>query len=288
MNKILKFPVLCLAMAAVVFASCNKDIDTPVVPEETGGEIVLGVGDGFEAIVDTKGTNITTVPTTLYWGATTGGNAAGSTAETVKWATASSSVSSGKINTGKYQTATPTAYTYYVANQTFTAGGAMTVANNNTDILVGRTFGTTSSTPSVALDHIFAALGTLSVTAKSGYTVSNVTWKFVSPSSSATGTAGTYNVRTKAWSSTTALAETTVASGSNLYLIPGTYTVKVTFTLTKGDWTQNYTKTASVALQAGKTNNITANMTSIDPASPITLNITLNAWGSVDHSPTWN
>lgn len=286
MNKILKFPVLCLAMAGAVLASCNKDIDTPVVPEETGGEIVLGVGDGFEAIVDTKGTNITTLPTTLYWGATTGGNAAGSAAETVKWATASASVSSGKINTGKVQTATPTAYTYYVANQTFTAGGAMAVANNNTDILVGRTFGSNATNPSVALDHIFAALGTLQVTSSSGTTVSNVTWKFAS-SGSNTGTAGTYNVRTKAWSSATALAETTVASGSNLYLIPGTYTVKVSFTLTKGDWTQSYTKTATVTLQAGKTNNIAANFS--DGASPITINVTLNAWGSVNHnSLTWN
>lgn len=284
--KNLKLFVSFLVMAGAVLVSCNKNADVPELTPEVGEEVVLNVERDFEAVIETKGTNITTLPSTLYWGATTGGNSAGSTTETVKWATASASVSSGKINTGKYQTATPTTYNYYVANQTFTAGGAMTVNGNTTDIVVGRTFGSNATQPAVALSHIFAAVGTLSVSVPSGYTASSVSWTIAS-SGSNTGTKGTYNVRSKAWSSTTAYPETAISSGSNLYLIPGTYTVKVTFTMTRGDFTQTYTRSASVTLQAGKTNNITANITDT-PASQIQINVTLDAWGSVNHTPTFS
>lgn len=284
--KNLKLFASFLVMVGAVLVSCNKNVDIPATTPETGEEIVLNVDGAFDAVVDTKGTDITALPTTLYWGATTGGNAAGSTEETVKWATASGTVSSGKISTGKYQTSTATAYNYYVANQTFTAGGAMTVANNTTDIVVGRTFGSNASQPAVTVSHIFASMGTLTMNTQSGYTISNVSWKIAS-SGSNTGTKGTYNVRTKAWSSTTAYPETAIASGSNLYLIPGTYTVKCTYTLTRGDWTGTFTKSASVTIVAGKKNNITGTATG-GTASQIQINVTLEAWGSQNHTPTFS
>ena len=129
-------------------------------------EIILGVGNGFEADVETKATAITSVPATLYWGATTG-----STTETKKWDATSASTSSNKISSGQYQTATPTAYNYYVANKTFSVGAAstMTVADNNTDVLVGRTAASTSTTPSVVLNHIFCRTGSLTLNTQTEY-----------------------------------------------------------------------------------------------------------------------
>ena len=274
-----KFSVFIIAAAvAFSFASCQKNDRIP--NDSEGQEIVLNVGDSFE--VDTKATAITTVPSTLYWGASTG-----TSTESVKWSTASASVSSSKINTGKYQTATATAYNYYVANQTFTVAGDMTVANNNTDIVAGRTASSSSTTPSVTLNHIFARTGSLTCNTQSGYSISGVTWKIYGSSSDIQGTAGTYNMKSQSWTaaSTKITSETPITSSSDMYLIPGTYTIKVSYTLTKGDYSQSFTKTGTVSLTMGKVNNISC--TAIGGgASEIVLSVSLTAWGSENKNMT--
>lgn len=274
-----KFSVFIIAaVAALSFVSCQKNDRLP--NDSEGQEIVLNVGDSFE--VDTKATAITTVPSTLYWGASTG-----TSTESVKWTTASASVSSSKINTGKYQTATATAYNYYVANQTFTVAGDMTVANNNTDIVAGRTASSSSTTPSVTLNHIFARTGSLTCNAQSGYTISGVSWKIYGSSSDIQGTAGTYNMKSQTWTaaSTKLTSETAITSTSDMYLIPGTYTIKVSYTLTKGDYSQSFTKTGTVSLTMGKVNNISC--TAIGGgASEIVLSVSLTAWGSENKNMT--
>ena len=277
MKKSFYLPLIILAAGLM---SCNKDIPVAENPE-IGEEIILNVQDEttFDAELDTKTTAISAVPSSLYWGASTG--SAGS--ETSKYAATSSSVSSSKIATGKYQTATATAYNYYVANQTFTIGTSttMTVANNNTDVIAGRSASaTTSTTPSVTLGHIFARTGSFSISSNQGYTVSNAAWKIVGKSD-INGTAGTYNLTTAAWTaaSTKLTTETTVTSSSDLYLIPGTYTIKCTYTLAKGDYTNSFTSSQDVTLVAGKVNNITATV-SKNPASGITISVSLTAWGT--------
>ncbi len=274
-----KFSVFIIAaVAALSFASCQKNDRIP--NDSEGQEIVLNVGDSFE--VDTKATAVTAVPSTLYWGASTG-----TSTESVKWATASASVSSSKINTGKYQTATATAYNYYVANQTFTVAGDMTVANNNTDIVAGRTASSSSTTPSVTLNHIFARTGSLTCNTQSGYTISGVSWKIYGSPSDVQGTAGTYNMKSQSWTaaSTKLTSETAITSTSDMYLIPGTYTIKVSYTLTKGDYSQSFTKTGTVSLTMGKVNNISC--TAIGGgASEIVLSVSLTAWGSENKNLT--
>ena len=249
------------------------------MPESSGREIVLGIEDGFT--VDTKATAVTAIPSTLYWGATTG-----TSTETAKWATASASVSSGKISTGKFQTPTATAYNYYVASQTFTVGGDMTVANNNTDIVAGRTAQSTSTSPSVTLNHIFARTGSLTCNTQSGYTISGVSWKIVGKST-INGTAGTFNMKSQSWTaaSTKLSSDTAITSSSDMYLIPGTYTIKVTYTLTKGDWSQSFTKSGDVTIVAGKVNNVTCTATG-GAASEIQIGLTLTAWSSQSHTLT--
>ena len=274
------FALVSLA-AVVAVASCNKD----AAPAPAGGasrEIILNVGDGMNAVVDTKAVTPTTSLSSVYWGASTG-----TTTETVKWATASKAVSSGKVNTGYYQTATPTAYNYYAANQTFTVAGDMTVANANTDIVAGRTAQNSITTPSITLNHIFARTGTLTCNAQSGYTVSGVSWKIVGKSE-INGTAGTYNMKSQSWTaaSTKLSTATAITSSSDMYLIPGTYTLQVTYTLKKGDdYTKTFTKSADVTLVAGKVNNVTVTALGGD-ASEIVLSLSLTAWGSQNHTPT--
>lgn len=277
-----KFSVFIIAATvAFSFVSCQKNDRIP--NDSEGQEIILNVGDSFE--VDTKATAITAVPSTLYWGASTG-----TSTESVKWATASASVSSSKINTGKYQTAPATAYNYYVANQTFTVAGDMTVANNNTDIVAGRTASSSSTTPSVTLNHIFARTGSLTCNAQSGYTISGVSWKIYGSSSDIQGTAGTYNMKSQSWTAAstklTSTSETAITSTSDMYLIPGTYTIKVSYTLSKGDnYTKSFTKTGTVTLTMGKVNNISCTAIGGD-AQEIVLSVSLTAWGSENKNMT--
>ena len=280
-----RFSTVCLFLIGLVAASCNKLASTsePVYYSEPQ-EIVLQVGDGFEAVVETKAEALTAVPTSLFWGASTG-----TSTETVKWATASKDVSGSSskiINTGKYQTATPTAYNYYVANQTFTVAGAMTVANNNTDIVAGRTAQNSTTSPAVTLNHIFARTGSLTCNAQSGYTISAVSWKIVGKSE-INGTAGTYNMKSQTWTaaSTKLTSDTDIDSDSDMYLIPGTYTLKVTYTLAKGDYHETFTKSCDVTIVGGKVNNVTCTAIGGD-ASEIKISVTLTAWGTQNHTPS--
>lgn len=276
------------ALSVLALASCNKE-ELSVVDNDS--EIVLNVkGDALDMTVETKATAITSVPSSLYWSATTG-----TSTETSKYASASATVASGKIKTGKYQTAQPTAYNYYVANKaiTFAAGGSTIVASNDTDVVAGRASATTSTSPSVALDHIFARTGSLTANAPSGYTISDVSWTIVQSSTSATcGTAGTYNIKTGAWTavSTRLSSAAALTSTSDMYLIPGTYTFSITYTLTKGDWQDTFTKTANGVLVGGKVNNIKVSSDQGDGIVPpptngpseIEITVTLNPWGNND------
>ena len=283
MKKYIIFPLLVLLAIA-----CNKNIIPDVEPQE----IVLGVGDGFDAIVETKATAVTSLPSSLYWGATSGsiGSTTSSSLEKTKWSAASASVSSNKIATGKYQTKTATAYNYYVANKTFTitdgttsaAGTVIITTDNSTDVIAGKVAASTSNTPSVTLSHIFARTGSLSLSAgTTGYTLSNISWKIVGKST-INGTAGTYNVGTGTWASATTklTTETALTNSSDMYLIPGTYTLKVTYTATVGDYSTTETKTQDIILTGGKINNISGTI-SLSPRTPISISVTLTAWDSV-------
>jgi len=274
--------------ALAALCSCNKE--TQEYNSARGEEIVIGMGDSFDATVETKTTAITAVPTTLYWGATKGGNAAGTTNETLVWSKASASLSSGKISTGKYQTNTPTAYNYYVTNKdNLTVGTSTTTitTDNTVDALAGRTFGNSTTSPSVELQHIFSRTGTLTMNTQSGYTISAVSWT-IAGSSTVNGTAGTYDLKSGTWTaaSTKITEDTAIASDSDMYLIPGTYTIKCTYTLTKGDWTRTFTKSASVNLTMGKINNITGTASGGD-ASEIKITVTLADWQTVTLTPTF-
>lgn len=269
-----KIHIICIIIGvfSIMLQACSQQ---SMVPED---EIILHVGDEFT--VETKTSEITSVPSTLYWGATTG-----TSSESTKWSTTSATVSYNQISTGKYQTYSPTNYNYYVSNLDFTAGGDMSVPNNGTDVLAGRTYQSSSTNPSVILNHIFARTGSLTMNTQAGYTISGVSWAIVGKSA-INGTAGTYNMRSQSWTaSSSTLSEQAISSSSNLYLIPGTYTFKCTYTLTKGDWSYTFTKSADVTIVGGKVNNITGTASG-GSASEIVIGLSLTAWSEQNHTPT--
>ena len=255
-------------------AGCAKSVE----PEnQHPQQIVLCVGDDtIDMDVQTKATAITEIPSSLYFSVTTGTRGS---SETTKKASASVSPASGKIATGLYQTANATSYNYYVSNLpiTFAASGSTVSASNATDVIAG-TATSSSTSPSVTLDHIFARTGTLTLNTQDDYDLSNVSWKIASVTG---GTSGTYNIAKQAWSSLTTLNSTSIPESSDMYLVPGSYTLTVSYTLTKGDWTQNFTKSASVTLVGGKINNISGTASG-GAASAISLTVTLTPWESTD------
>ena len=255
-------------------AGCAKSVE----PEnQHPQQIVLCVGDDtIDMDVQTKATAITEIPSSLNFSVTTG--KLGSS-ETTKKASASVSPASGKIATGLYQTANATSYNYYVSNCpiTFAASGSTVSASNTTDVIAG-TATSDSTSPSVTLDHIFARTGNLTLNTQDGYTLSVISWSIAS---STGGTAGTYNIATKAWSQLTKLATTSITKTSDMYLVPGSYTLTVSYTLTKGDWTKSFTKSAVVTLVGGKINNISGTASG-GAASAISLTVSLTPWGSTN------
>lgn len=255
-------------------AGCAKSVE----PEnQQPKQIVLCVGDDtIDMDVQTKTTAITKIPSSLYFSVTTGTRGS---SETTKKESASVSAASGKIATGLYQTVNATSYNYYVSNCpiTFAASGSTVSASNATDVIAG-TATSSSTSPSVTLDHIFARTGTLTLKTQTGYDLSNVSWKIASVTG---GTSGTYNIAKQAWSSLTTLNSTSIPESSDMYLVPGSYTLTVSYTLTKGDWTQNFTKKASVTLVGGKINNISGTASG-GAASAISLTVTLTPWESTD------
>lgn len=274
--KLYAAPLLILGFAA----SCAKSVE----PEnQNPKEIVLCVGsDTIDMQVQTKTTAITTVPSSLYYSMTTG---TPGSAETSKKGSTSGNVGSGKIATGVYQSLTPTSYNYYVSNAaiTFAASGSTISAVNTTDVIAGKVT-SKETNPSVKLDHIFARTGTLTLNTQSGYTLSNVSWKI---ESSTAGTGGIYNIANGRWSSVTKLSSTAITKDSDMYLVPGDYTLSVTYTLSKGDWNQTFNKKATVTLVAGKVNNITGTASGGN-ASEISITVTLTEWGTNNITATFS
>lgn len=277
----IRYMILIILSSFIAF-SCNKEVkETGAVQGDGRQEIVLFVGDGNSAVIETKIVALVDVPSTLYWGATTG-----SANESAKYSCSALSVSDGSMATGRYQTYPATAYNHYVANYAFNVGASttMTVPNNNLDIVAGRIPSSTSPNPSVTLEHIFARTGSFNGLApEGGYIISNLSFTLVGKSS-INGIAGVYNLTDGSWSSATSklVSPTAVTGDSDLYLIPGVYTVGISFTLTKDDWVKNFTQTGDITLVAGKVNNITCQTSISDEPQPIRISVELASWSTND------
>ncbi len=182
---------------------------------------------------------------------------------------------------------------FYASNAglAYHASGATVSALNSTDVvcayLPDPDFGEENE---LTFSHIFARLDTVKVVAESGYSISNVSIR-VTPK-----TGGTYDLRAGAghadgtgWSSPVTGSETAVATsvGSNvpdLYMVPGTYTMKVSWTATKGGSVENFTdETVDFALEAGKRSEVT--FTLGGNATDMKFSIAVTPWAVAAISP---
>lgn len=230
----------------------------------------------------------------LWWGTTTGGNAAGSGPESVEWSEVDGSalwgsLSDGILFTGHYVNASaPGVRNYYAANVPFTLGEAPALdAFNDTDIVAGRTFGCSELSPSVSLGHIFARLGTLTMAPQEGYAISEVSWT-ICGETPPYGTAGTYDLRDGSWSGCSGLESALpVNSGSDLYLIPGSYTLCCTYTLSRYGQSQTLSASASVSLDAGYIHHVSATAVG-GSLNDLTVTVNCSIWDSWENAGETN
>ena len=264
----------------VATTACQKGILDDTISSQ---EIVISVdASPISSTVTTKTSEITSIPSSLYFAGTKGS----SSSQTSKWSSVSKTVSSGKISTGYYQTNPATAYNYYLSNMPMTvttSGCTISADGTATDVLVGITTGSSSVTPSVKLNHLFARTGTLSVTSSTGYTISNLSVTI--QSNSGAGYKGTYNIYTGGWSNVTGLSATTLTSSSDRYLIPGSYKITVSCTRTLGTYSASFSGSTDITLVGGHKNNISISLTG-DPATPIVATANITAWGTTTLSGT--
>lgn len=271
------------AFAALSLVSCSKaefENTSSKFPEMTfsvaGEGLNLSVTKGL-----TKAEAVTTL-TSVYWGATNGTSGR----DTVVYAPVSLSVSDGSVSTGNYWPADSVAYNYYVSNIAYLWDAdnhkATIAASNETDIVAGTAAASYKSSPKVTLEHIFARTGSLTLEPKEGYTLEgDAVWKIESNDNS--GVSGVYNIGTKGWSDVSALSQQEFTSSSDLYLVPGSYNVEITYTLKKGDFQKEFTKSANISLEGGVVNNIKATAhTGSDDPSEIILSVEIKPWGEND------
>ena len=269
--------LIAMSVAAV---SCNKDFETRSVPSSHDPhmprEIQFTAG-GHDLELQTRAVSEITNMSGFYAMATTGTSGS----ESLAWSqfVGGSGIPGAVYSTGKYWPSTDPGYHFYasILEMEFGTSGATVTANGKADAICAYLETPTyNDNNHLTFEHIFGRVGNFElVMTADGYTLSGVNARISNGVKS-----GTYNLRTKAWSGCSAAESVPVTVGKNDYLlVPGTYTLAVTFTLTKGDYVSTFTKTATLMLDPGKITNITAKIVD-DPAVQIQFTYTINAWES--------
>ena len=297
----LTYKFILAGAALMALASCNKELNQSV-PFETAGaensEIVFTT-DSFNADVLTKaGPSQVSSLSSFYVLATTG--TPGDSAEAAAF-TSSSFTKDGSTNNykgGKYWPKDNPSYHFYAASKALTLeSGAVTfkpsatIADDVYAYLAAPSFKVSNA---LTFNHIYAQVGKCTISAPSGYTVSNLTVKITPKLPTANAT---FNVRTGAWSTTashyTNGSEVTLctATGSttdnDLWLVPGNYTLTARYTLTKAPYVETFTKTSTVDLVMGKNNNISATLPAGN-AADIVFTVTVTPWSDNNITASFN
>ena len=280
MNILYRIAVTAACIAAI---SCNRES----VPADGSGEIVFTADDAISAEVTTKTTVTNSLESTgFYASATTGGSS-----ETKLWNNVSFSYSSGKFTGGKYWPATDNGIHFYASNAdiTFNAAGCSvnSVSANSKDVVCAYLASPSwKQENALTFNHIFARIGSVKVNAPSGYNVSSLNIS-ITPYIT-----GNYNIKTGTWSSQTVDSSSPSkpiaisASGTNennLWVIPGTYDLTASYTLSKGTgdgaYVESFSKTASVTIVAGKIHSIETTLPAGN-ATEIVFTVSITPWAN--------
>lgn len=300
--------LIIISAFALAFVSCNKQLET--VPTLDGDEIAFRLEANIDADVQTRATvedgNTLSV---LYISATSGNNDTPvfTNAQFQKTGSGNNVLWKGVEQKLWPSTDNPN-YHFYACNVQMN-GLTVTPTNTNTDIVYDYLASPTpKTTNTLTLNHIFARVGTVRMLAPEGYTISNMSMT-IQPI-----VGGTFNLKTEQWTSRGSNQSATLIlpkAGTNpatvsistpggsvtsavndLWLVPANnYQLTVTYTIAKGDYSKQFTKSTTVELFQGVVNNIVPrtvggievpNIPEPDDISEIQFTVQVQAWGTQD------
>lgn len=203
--------------------------------------------------------------------------------EKEKWTESQISVKDGKVTTGRYWPANDEKYIFYASNQIITprnSGPEVTVSSNY-DCLVARNLTPSyKATNTLTFKHVLSRIVECTITGPSGYTLSNAKLEIIP------ATEGKYNCGTQAYTDISNGSKVNLASSTgdrntmDLWTLPGSFDLSASYTLSKGDWTKDYTATRTISLLPGKRHKINASFTipQGDEVSSIDFNVEIIDW----------
>lgn len=281
------------AALVLVASSCKGEKLDPEKKQSDELQEISFKTKGLDVDVSTKAVADVTSLSSFYVSASTG--TMGSS-DVYKWTGVTFNLSNNVYTGGKYWPETNPNYHFYASNASMTCNNnsAPTISVNgiSSDIVCAVCASPAhKETNPLTFDHIFAKLGSVSVNGPgNGYSMSSVSIK-ITPKDKGTYNLNSGNGKTDAtgWSSTGSTSSSAVEIASSdgskksngIYLLPGSYTLTATYTLSKGDFSKSYSKTKDVSLVKGKINNITASIPvpgSGEGAQDISFTITITAW----------
>ena len=287
--------IALVGIAAILAATgCEKSTS----PRHADDREIVFAAQGLNFNVQTKATPVTELATfnVLASTGTVG------TSETQAWAPVAVTKNGSDYLTGKYWPLNDQNYHFYASNAslTFGATGSTVTADGSTDIVVAYLPSPSfKEKNTLTFNHIYARVGNFTLNTQSGYTLSGVSATLKDGVSG-----GTYNIFSgdgqtdgTSWSALSAASDRTLAgfsssttapvSSNDLWLVPGDYTISVTYTLNKGDYSEQFTKTGTVSLVAGKTNTITATAVG-GSATEIKFGVSVTAWTANQIEMEWD
>lgn len=263
--------IILLTAAGLLCCACSVK-DHPVLPDDG---LIRFYAEGLNTTVSTKTAAVTSLDSFNVI-ATTG--TAGS--ETQVWGPVQ--FSGSPYSADKYWPASDPKYHFYAANEnlSFSAQGCeIPVADASIDIVAAYLPNPSYKTSNnLTFQHIFTRIGTIQVNAPSGYTITDVSLALSAPVS------GTYNLRTGVWTAGSAIAQSLHTGTNDVYVVPGTYTLTVNYTLSKGDYTESFSKSGSVTLEKGKINKISTTAPE-GSATEIRFSVTIEPWTEIELTP---
>ena len=288
---------ILLTICVILHLSCSKETTKDAPVRSRSGEITFAAGD----VVPVTKASVVTATTLGMTGFNVSAAKGTPGSETEVWTNVAFSKNGNVFSGGMFWPFSDESYCFYAANAPLAfqaAGGKIAAANATTaadkDIVAAYLpYGTTSTTTAVYMEentltfrHIFARIGSVTVSAKSGYTVDNISIS-ITPKIS-----GDYNIRTgeghtdaTGWSSTSNGSPVGIANATpgtkanNLYLVPGTYTLTLGWRATKGDYVKTYSGvTKDVDIAKGNVNTISCTLGG--EAQEIVISVALNPWTS--------
>ena len=230
----------------------RRDEDTSVLPGDgysvsATGQILFRLADTFTKAPETTATTL--ARDGFHVSATTGktGN------ETEVWTNASFTRTGNVFSGDKWWSPSDSSYHFYASNTDliYHASGATVIASTDQDVVCAYLPAPSFQEPNeLAFQHILARLGNVAMQSPELYstTVSSIS---ITPYIS-----GTYNIRTQEWSHLQPGQTIPLSSSNDIWCIPSYYTLTVQYTLSREDYTESFTKSTLIPLQAGKTSHL--------------------------------